>query len=177
MFDINLCLKLSSPQCHPVESDSCAIVNRSVHTSPHQVKQTAMLNQLPAVLHRVQPRTTQTNVGLPRTETASKPRGGFCCAAEHNLCAAMLNSVKLREHRRFCCSITAPLAASHFHAELTAARRRRGNPRSGLASVMALSASKSRVVRGSLQQYASVSETSSRRGGTVTCTAVSERNG
>lgn len=35
-FDINLCLKLSS-QCHLVESDSCATVNRSVHTSPHQV--------------------------------------------------------------------------------------------------------------------------------------------
>lgn len=66
------------------------------------------------------------------------------------------------------------LPPSHLPAELTAARRRRGNPRSGLDSAMAVSASLFSTAPGSLQRDV-VSGASSRRDGTVTYTAASGR--
>lgn len=114
------------------------------------LQQTAMLNQQPAVLHRspalhngdkCRTAPEQTPHRNPEEGSASEP-------AEHNLCAAVLNSGKLLEPPRFllqhprpACSLPPPPPA-----DLTAARRRRGNPRSGLASAMALSGSTSRVV-------------------------------
>lgn len=57
-------------------------------------------------------------------------------------CVAVGYWTVLRTSRHsLCCSIlAAPFEASHLPAELTAARRRRGNPRSGLESAMAFSA-------------------------------------
>lgn len=66
------------------------------------------------------------------------------------------------------------LPPSHLPAELTAARRRRGNPRSGLDSAMAFTASLFSPGPGSLQRDV-VSGASSRSDGTVTYTAVSGR--
>lgn len=183
-FDINLCLKLSS-QCHLVESDSCATVNRSVHTSPHQVHGNTQIcyiklhklrvfcnassaTRSPALHNGDRCRTApeQPPHRNPEEGSASEP-------AEHDLGAAVPNSGTLREPPRLYCSIPAPLAAPPPSPDLTAARRRRGNPRSGLASAMALGGSTSRgcgaeVCSGKVSVSVSVSEPSSRRGGTVT---------
>lgn len=156
---------------------------------------TAKLKQLLTVLHHVtHAQTHNTNTvssacpGAPHTllpprlhRIFPQKRGSFFPLCwKHNLCVAALNSVKDLDHARYCCSITAPLCslpAPRLPAELTAARRRRGNPRSGLDSAMAVGASNSCLLRGSLQRDAAVSGTSSRRDLTATCTAVSGRDG
>lgn len=106
-------------------------------------------------------------------------RSGIVCTAltaHPNLCVAVVNCPQ-NSSSLLCCSIlTAPLTASHhpsfLQAQLTAARRSRGNPHRGLDSAMAPGALPSSTPdSGSLQRDA-VSGASSRSDGTVSFTAV-----
>lgn len=145
------------------------------------LQQTAMLNQQPAVLHRspalhngdkCRTAPEQTPHRNPEEGSASEP-------AEHNLCAAVLNSGKLLEPPRFllqhprpACSLPPPPPRGPYRGPAQA-----GEPpqRVGLghgSQWVHVPCCGAEVCSGKLS--VSVSVSSSRRGGTVTCTAVSE---